>query len=286
MKIAVVTDSGSGLTKQEALEQEIYFLPLQIIIDDKMYLDGVDIKVEQIYEALRNGAMPTTSMPPMGLMEQLLMELKEKGYDEVIAITLTAGLSSTAHILQATAKQCDISLHHIECYSTCNIEAYLAKSAKALVEQGLDAEEIVARLNESVKESNTLIIPDDLQHLKRGGRLTPLAAALGGLLKIKPLLQLNQTSEGKVDVFDKVRTMSKAQQKAVDTFAEAKLDENYALTVLHSDAFTEAEKLTELMKQTFPKAKDFTFGLIGAVISAHTGLGCLGIQYIRKVKGL
>lgn len=286
MKIAVVTDSGSGLTKQEALEKGIYYLPLQIIINDKMYLDGVDIKVEEIYDALRNGAMPTTSMPPIGLMEELLEDLKKEGYGEIIAVTLTAGLSSTAHILQATAKECGIPLHHIECYSTCNIEAYLAESAKALVDQGLDASEIVSRLEKSVASSNTLIIPDDLQHLKRGGRLTPLAAALGGLLKIKPLLQLNRVSEGKVDVFDKVRTMSKAQQKAIDTFKAADLNEDYEYTVLHSGAPEEGEKLKNLMIDTFPAAKDLTFGLIGAVISAHTGLGCLGIQFIKKVKGV
>ncbi|MEG0274013.1 MAG: DegV family protein [Longicatena sp.] len=284
MKIAVVTDSGSGFTKQEALDKGIYFLPLQIIINDNMYLDGVNITVEEIYESLRNGAMPTTSMPPMGLMEELFMQLKKDGYDEVIAVTLTSGLSSTASIMQATAKQCELPIHMVECYSTCNIEAYLVTCAKALVDQGLEATEIVARLEESVASSNTLIVPDDLQHLKRGGRLTPLAAALGGLLKIKPILQLNKTSEGKVDVFDKVRTMSKAQQKAIDTFVSAGLNDDYMLTVLHSGAPIEGQKLKEQMEDTFP-GLHMTFGLIGAVISAHTGLGCLGIQYIRKVKG-
>lgn len=285
MKIAIVTDSGSGLTKQEALDKGLYYLPLQIIINDNMYLDGVDITVEEIYDALREGAMPTTSMPPMGLMEELFLELKEKGYDEVIAIPLTAGLSSTASVLEATAKRNDIKVHMVETYTTCNIEAYLAMSAKALVDQGLEADEIVTRLQESIASSNTLIVPDDLQHLKRGGRLTPLAAALGGLLKIKPLLQLNAVSEGKVDVFDKVRTMSKAQQKAIDTFVNAGINDGYALTVLHSGAPVEGLKLKEQMEDTFP-GFELTYGLIGAVISAHTGLGCLGIQFIKKVKGV
>lgn len=286
MKIAVVTDSGSGITKQEAQEVGLFYLPLQIIIDGHMHLDGVDIHVEEIYDALRNGAMPTTSMPPMGLMEGMMQDLKRDGYEAVIAITLTAGLSSTAHILQASAKENDIAFYSIECYTTCNIEAYLAKSAQKLVVQGIDADEIVERLHQSIASSNTLIIPNDLQHLKRGGRLTPLAAALGGLLKIKPILQLNKESGGKVDVFDKVRTMSKAQGKAIQTFQQANLDNTYALTVLHSGAPQEAAKLKDLMVETFPAITDLTFGLIGAVISAHTGLGCLGIQYIKKVKGV
>lgn len=285
MKIAIVTDSGSGLTKEEALHKGIFYLPLQIIIQDKMFLDGENINVEEIYEYLRNGEMPTTSMPPMGLMENLFQALKRDGYDEVIAIPLTSGLSSTSSVMQAVAKECNMKLHCIETFTTCHVQRYISECAVHLVELGLSVDEIVRRLNASVAHSETLIIPDDLQHLKRGGRLTPLAAALGGLLKIKPILRLDGLSLGKIDVFDKVRTMSKAQQKAVSTFKEKELDASYTLTVLHSGSPMEGEKLKGLMEATFPGI-DLYFGLIGAVISAHTGLGCLGIQYIKKVEGI
>lgn len=207
MKIAVVTDSGSGYTAKEAQENGLFFLPLQVIVKDKMYLDGVDLYTEELYEMLRNGEMPTTSMPPMGRIEELFEKLKEEGYEAVIAVPLTAGLSSTSSVMQAAANRHDVDLRIINCYSTCMIQRYLADSAKALADKGYDADEIVQRLNVCVEHSDTLIIPDDLQHLKRGGRLTPLAAALGGLLKIKPVLKLNEDSEGKIDVFDKVRTM-------------------------------------------------------------------------------
>lgn len=283
MKIAVVTDSGSGLTKQQADELGIFYLPLQIIIQDKMFLDGENITVEEIYEYLRNGEMPTTSMPPMGLVEELFTQLKEEGYEAVIAVPLSQGLSSTSSIMQAVAKEHDVKLHIIESYTTCNIQRYLAESAIKLVQQGLDLDTICERLNASTADSGTLIIPDDLQHLKRGGRLTPLAAALGGLLKIKPILRLDRESEGKVDVFDKVRTMSKAQSKAISTFQEHGLTTEYTLTVLHSGAPQEGEKLKAMMEEAFP-GLDLYYGLIGAVISAHTGVGCLGIQYIRKVE--
>ena len=161
----------------------------------------------------------------------------------------------------------------------------MATSAKKLVDKGLEAQDIVKRLQESIDQSNTLIIPDDLQHLKRGGRLTPLAAALGGLLKIKPILQLNKASEGKIDVYEKVRTLSKAQQNAVSKFVDMQLDDSYELTVLHADSHEEGEKLQKLMQESFPNAPLY-FGPICAVISCHTGIGCLGIQYIKKVRGL
>lgn len=283
MKIAVVTDSGSGLSEKEAQEKGLFYLPLQIIVKDDMYLDGVDIQVEELYEMLKRGEMPTTSMPPMGHIEALFEELKEQRYEAVIAVPLTAGLSSTASVLQAAAHRHELPLHMVECYSTCDLQCYLAETAKALVDKGFAVEEILARLQESIASSDTLIIPDDLQHLKRGGRLTPLAAALGGLLKIKPILKLDAASEGKIDVYDKVRTMSKAMAKAVSTFQEAKLDASYRLVVLHSGAPESGEKLKALMEETFP-GLELHYGLIGAVISAHTGLGCLGIQYMKKVE--
>ena len=283
MKIAVVTDSGSGFTKKEANDLGLFFFLLQVIIQDNMYLDGENITVEEIYECLRNGGMPTTSMPPMGLIEECFTELKENGYEAIIAVPLSGGLSSTSSVMQAVAKDIGIEIHMIECYSTCTIQKYIAESAKKLVDKGVELDEIIRRLNDCIEHSGTLIIPDDLQHLKRGGRLTPLAAALGGLLKIKPILRLDQVTEGKIDVYDKVRTMSKAQAKAIATFAEQNLDENYFVAIIHSDATEEGPKLKALAEEQFPKA-DLYFGLIGPVISAHTGLGCLGLQYIKKAE--
>lgn len=282
MKIAVVTDSGTGLTKQEAQDKGIHYLPLQIILKDTMFLDGEDISVHELYERLKNGEMSTTSMPPMGRIEALFEDLKSEGYDAVIAIPLTSGLSSTASVMQAAAQRHELQLHVIECFTTCHIQCYLALHAIQMVHNGVALEEIVARLKDAVAHSNTLIIPDDLQHLKRGGRLTPLAAALGGLLKIKPILKLNQESQGKIDVYDKVRTMSKAMAKGVSTFQEQGLDESYQLIVLHSGSQEAGLKMKELMEEAYPN-NDIYFGLIGAVISAHTGLGCVGIQYIKKI---
>ena len=149
-------------------------------------------------------------------------------------------------------------------------------------DRGLCGADIKARLEASIAHSDTLIVPDDLQHLKRGGRLTPLAAALGGLLKIKPILKLNASSEGKIDVFAKVRTMSKSLQTTIDTYKEANLNENDILYILHTDAFEEGRKFYELMKEAFPQT-EIVFDHIGPVISVHTGIGCMGAQYIRKV---
>ena len=285
MKIAIVTDSGSGMSQQEAHELGIYFLPLQILHKDTQYLDGVSIDLTKVYDFMHKEEELTTSMPPMALVENALQHMKDDGCDTMIAVTITAGLSSTASVLFAAAKEAGMKTFMIDCFSTCHNQCYLAKSAKKLVDMGVAAEEIVTRLQESIASSNTLIIPDDLQHLKRGGRLTPVAAALGGLLKIKPILQVNEASGGKIDVCEKVRTMVKAQQKAIDTFIAEGIGEDYEITVLHTDVEEEGNILRMKLEEAFP-GRPMTFGCIGAVISVHTGIGCLGMQYIKKVRGL
>ncbi len=283
-KTAVLTDSGTGLTQKEAQEAGLFFLPLQVLHEDRQYLDGVSIQLHEVYDLLKQQAKLTTSMPPIGLVEETLTKIKEAGYDSIICIPITSGLSSSMALIQATAEEIGIKVHLIDCYSTCYLQRYLAMCAKQLADQGIAAEEIVKRLNDSIASSNTLIIPDDLQHLKRGGRLTPVAAALGGLLKIKPLLQLNQSCEGKIDVYDKVRTMSKAQEKAINTFVNEHVDGDYICSCLHTDALESGSALKEKLQAALPNTEIY-FGYIGAVISVHTGIGCLGIQYMKKVAG-
>ncbi len=283
-KTAVLTDSGTGLTQKEAQEAGLFFLPLQVLHEDRQYLDGVSIQLHEVYDLLKQQAKLTTSMPPIGLVEETLTKIKEAGYDSIICIPITSGLSSSMALIQATAEEIGIKVHLIDCYSTCYLQRYLAMCAKQLADQGIAAEEIVKRLNDSIASSNTLIIPDDLQHLKRGGRLTPVAAALGGLLKIKPLLQLNQLCEGKIDVYDKVRTMSKAQEKAINTFVNEHVDGDYICSCLHTDALESGNALKEKLQAALPNTEIY-FGYIGAVISVHTGIGCLGIQYMKKVAG-
>lgn len=283
-KTAVLTDSGTGLTQKEAQEAGLFFLPLQVLHEDRQYLDGVSIQLHEVYDLLKQQAKLTTSMPPIGLVEETLTQIKEAGYDSIICIPITSGLSSSMALIQATAEEIGIKVHLIDCYSTCYLQRYLAMCAKQLADQGIAAEEIVKRLNDSIASSNTLIIPDDLQHLKRGGRLTPVAAALGGLLKIKPLLQLNQSCQGKIDVYDKVRTMSKAQEKAINTFVNEHVDGDYICSCLHTDALEAGTALKEKLQAALPNTEIY-FGYIGAVISVHTGIGCLGIQYMKKVAG-
>lgn len=282
MKIAVVTDSGCGYSKQQMEEMGIYYLPLQVVDGTSTYYDGVDKTIEEILDMVDKGKMLKTSLTPLGLIEELFTELKEKGYDHAIVVPISSGLSSMAQAVKVGAEEAGLEISVIETYTTYFIQRYIAMSAKRLVDEGVALEEIIKRLEDSIAHSNTLIVPDDLNHLKRGGRLTPLAAALAGMLKIKPILMLNDSSLGKVDTFAKIRTMSKALNSAVAHAEEMGIDENYMLAVAHTNAPELAEQLKALYFGKHPENQKVE-GLLSAVIAVHTGIGCVGLQYIKKV---
>lgn len=282
MKIAVLCDSACAMSKQECNDLGIYYLPLQVVLNEKTYLDGVDLTISDVNKMLEEKMMPTTSMPVLGMMHEILQQIKDDGYDAIVCVPLTSGLSSTASALVSSAEAVGIKMALIDCYTTCVIQKYIVLEAKKLVDQGLDLDTIVNKLETSLSRSNTLIIPDDLEHLKRGGRLTPLAAALGGLLKIKPILQLNRAVDGKIDTCDKVRTMSKAMSRAIDILAEDVCDDDVLFVASTGDT-SDGDKLEALMHERFPN-NEIIRDVIGPVISVHTGLNCLGIQRIARVK--
>lgn len=130
MKIAVITDSGTGWSEEQAKEKGLFYLPLQVKCGDEEFLDGIDITVSELYERLRNGEMPTTSMPPLGRVEALFTQLKEEGYEYVIAVPLSAGISSTASMIEAAAKRAELPISVIDPYTTVNTQGYLAVCAR------------------------------------------------------------------------------------------------------------------------------------------------------------
>ncbi len=286
MKIAVVTDSGTGWSEAQAKERGLYYLPLQVKCGDEEFLDGIDITVSELYERLRKGEMPTTSMPPVGRVEALFEELKSEQYDHVIAVPLSAGISSTANMIEAAAKRAEMPVTIIEPYTTVDAQGYLAQCALTLANQGIEPQEIERRLQVSIDSANTLLVPDDLMHLKRGGRLTPLAATLGSMLKIKPILQLNTSTGGKVDVLDKVRTMSKALARMAEVAKADGFDPTaYELRLLDSEGGESVTQMAALLQETFG-ACEIHRSSICPVIAAHTGLGVVAIQYQKKVEGI
>lgn len=289
MKAKVITDSGSGLTQAQADALGIGLLPLQILIDEDQYLDGVNLGVDKLYEFLGEGKMPTTSQPPLLLEEELFENCKNEGITDLIVINLSNGLSSTNQTVQATANRMGITVHTLDIYTTLAVQRYLAIAAKQLLDQGKTPEEIIAMLSEAVDHSAGYLMVDNLDHLAAGGRLTPLAAKLGGMLKIKPILRVCKETGGKVDQFEKVRTFHRAISRTIDQ-VKADLegvspDTEYEFFILNGNADSSAEHARELFEAVRPGTQITTLDMF-PVIACHTGLGSIGVQYIPKIEGV
>ena len=274
MKTAILTDSGSAMTMQQAQELGIFLLPLQVIDEERSYQDGVDISTEEVYEALRKQHTPKTSMPLGSVIEATLRTIKEQGYDEIVSVPLSSGLSSSFNTIQVMAREIGIPVIHIEDFTTCDLQGHEALLAKRYAE-------IKELLSNLIRTSGTLILPNDIQHLKRGGRLTPLAAAAASLLKIKPVLIIDPSTQGKIDVLEKVRTEKKAAAHAVDTISEKLAGREGYVYVIHSDCLQKAEDIREELQKRNSRLT-IRINTISAVIAAHTGLDCIAIQYIEK----
>lgn len=283
MKTAFVTDSGTGKSAAQLKEDGIYSVPLQVSYDKKNFQDLEELGIDEIYELMKEGKMLSTSLPSLGKIEELFTSLKEEGYERIFAVPICTGLSGTINAMVMSAESVGIAFEYVDCHVTAIVQDYMIKLAKQLYENGKDMEEIKEVLGRIVDTTNTILLPNDLQHLKRGGRLTPLAATLGGLLKIKPILKINKETSGKIDVLDKVRTMHKAMDKVIDIMKSEGVDDTYLITVAHADDALEAEVYMNKIKEAFPGASTQIIKLV-SVVGVHTGRGCQAVQYFKMIK--
>lgn len=283
MKIAFVSDSGTGKDVATLAQEGIYSVPLQVSDGNENFHDLEEIRIDDVYNRMRDGHMLTTSLPSLGKIEELFQALKDDGYDMIFAVPICTGLSGTINAMRMSAETIGIKFDYVDCHVTAIVQEYMIKYAKQRYEAGSSIEEIKQVLQEIVHTTNTLLLPDDLQHLKRGGRLTPLAAALGGLLKIKPILQINEKTSGKIDVLDKVRTMHKAMDKAIEMMKQDGVNHTYDITVAHADDEEEGLILQDKLKAAFPDADHHIIKLV-SVVGIHTGRGCQAIQYFKKLE--
>lgn len=284
MKVAFVTDTGTGATPKELLEEGIFGVPLQITIDDVSKLEGEEITVDEVYQLLSEGVHLKTSLASMKRCEELFERLKQDGYDTIFAVPICSGLSGTINMMRVVADAYGLAFDYFDCHVTAVVQHYMVKRAKALYEENKSFAQIKEVLDAICDSTNTLLIPDDLKHLQRGGRLTPLAATLGGLLKIKPILQINKETAGKIDVLDKVRTMSKAMDKTLDNIKGhiPNGGEGYCIAVTYVLCEDKAKDLLARYMAAFPQA-EYVFEPLVSVVGVHTGVGCLAIQYFKKI---
>lgn len=282
MKVAFVCDSGTGRSITELKELGIYSCPLQISDHEKNYLELENISIEEAYEKIDRKEMLKTSLPPLGLISETIEEIKKEGYDTVFCVPICSGLSGTSNAFRLECENAGLNFIFLETYVTAEVEYYCITQAKKMYDEGKSIEEIQEILKEVVQSASTILLPMDLDHLVRGGRLTPFAAKLAGLLKIQPVLKIDQETNGRIDAYDKVRTLHKAMQRVIDIMHEKHVGENYDVFVAYVKDKQNCVEMLDKIKNEFPTATSKLIPLISTV-GCHTGIGCIAIQFYKRI---
>lgn len=288
MKIAVVTDSNSGITQAQAKEMGVAVLPMPFMIDGETYYEDITLTREQFYQRLKDNADIATSQPtPDSILKMWDKLLKE--YDQIIHIPMSSGLSgscSTAMML-AGEDEYEGKVFVVDNRRISVTQYQSVKDAQMLAAMGMDGTQIKKRLEETAADSVVFITVDTLKYLKKGGRITPAAAALGTLLKIKPVLIILGE---KLDSFAKARTMKQAKtmmmnaiQKELDGRLHDSECRNCHLAIAHTDNEEAALEFKKEVEERFPNA-DVYMAPLSLSIACHIGPGSLAVTATRKME--
>lgn len=288
MKIAVVTDSNSGITQAQAKEMGVAVLPMPFMIDGETYYEDITLTREQFYQRLKDNADIATSQPTPDSIPKMWDKLL-KEYDQIIHIPMSSGLSgscSTAMML-AGEDEYEGKVFVVDNRRISVTQYQSVKDAQMLAAMGMDGTQIKKRLEETAADSVIFITVDTLKYLKKGGRITPAAAALGTLLKIKPVLIILGE---KLDSFAKARTMKQAKtmmmnaiQKELDGRLHDSECRNCHLAIAHTDNEEAALEFKKEVEERFPNA-DVYMAPLSLSIACHIGPGSLAVTATRKME--
>ncbi|KRN29033.1 EDD, DegV family domain protein [Lactobacillus selangorensis] len=278
MKTAVVTDSAAYLAPDLAQKYHITIVPITVIFGSKTYLEGVDITSDEFYDKLKNTVtLPTTSQITMTQMKDVYDRLAAEGYDEVISIHLSSGITTFFENLQAFVPSVkNIHVYPFDSKMASAGEADLALLAARLVQAGKTAAEIMPILAEFQKTLGVYFVVDDIRHLLRTGRISNSAAFVGNLLRIKPLLTFD--ADGKIVAIGKERTMKRAFKYIQTHFSDDIANVSYPVQATIVDGYNPIESKTwvDTIQTEHPNVRIET-SHIGPVVGVHTGEKVMGM---------
>ena len=285
-KIGIMTDSHSGILTEEAEKLGIKVLPMPFYIDDELYLEGVDLSREEFYEKLRQGVNVSTSQPSPGDVMDLWEELLKK-YDEILYIPMSSGLSSSCDTAMGLAMEFEGKVRVVNNQRISVTQRQSVLDAIEMAEKGMSVQEIEEVLMREKLESSIYITVDTLKYLKKGGRLTPAAAAIGTVLNLKPVLQIQGE---KLDAYAKVRgkkqakrAMLKAMKNDWETrFKEYASDGEMCLQAAYTGNLEEAEEFKKEIQEVFP-GMEIHMDPLSLSVACHIGYGALAVACSRKV---
>lgn len=281
-KVAVMTDSNSGITQKAGKELGIYVLPMPFYIDEKLYFEDITLSREAFYEKLASDCEISTSQPsPVNVMEMWDTALKE--YEEIVYIPMSSGLSGSFETAAMLAQDYDGKVQVVNNQRISVTQEQSVYDAIHLAEQGKNAEEIKEILEREKMVSSIYLMVDTLKYLKKGGRITPAAAALGTVLNLKPVLQIQGE---KLDSYAKVRgvkaakrTMYRAIREDLETRFAGK---NMVLGLAYSSSEDAVQNWRQEMEEQFP-GYQILQNPLSLSVSCHTGPGSVGVTCMERL---
>lgn len=284
-KIAIVTDSNSGITQEMGKSMGIYVIPMPFFIDGELFLEDITLTQEEFYKRLGDNSDISTSQPSPGEVMECWDDLL-KEYDEIVHIPMSSGLSSTCHAAQSLSQEYEGKVCVVDNQRISVTQKQSVEDAITLREAGKSAAEIKEILEAEKLQASIYITVDTLKYLKKGGRITPAAAALGTVLNLKPVLQIQGE---KLDAFSKVRgwkaakrTMLKAIEKDLEErFSEVR--EDMVLGMAYTCSKEEAQEWKQEIAEKFPEY-EIVEGSLSLSVACHIGPGAMAVTCMKKVR--
>lgn len=279
----IVTDTTSAMNLEIAQEHGIELVPLSVVISGKEFKDLIDISNDVLYEKLRDGLVPTTSQPSTGYIMEKMEKWKEDNYDAVIILTCSSDLSGTNANFHMVKEQ--LGMDNVYVVDTRSVGAPImdgAIRAKEMADEGASVQDILLMLDKKYQNQFSFLFPETLTQLKKGGRISPIAANMASLLKIKPLLYLKEDGTV-VDKFGFARTEGKIVQLIIDKFKDLNVNSlTNKIYISHADNLRGAQKVEQLCKALFDDI-DCEIVELPSVLTCHGGLGCIAVQSTLKI---
>lgn len=285
-KIAIVTDSNSGITQAEGKKIGIYVLPMPFMIDEVTYYEDIDLTQEQFYEKLKSGANIATSQPSPDSVTSLWDKLLQE-YDEIVHIPMSSGLSGSCQSAMAFAADYDGRVQVVNNQRISVTQRQSALDALQLAAAGKDAAQIKEFLENDKFNSSIYIMLDTLYYLKKGGRITPAAAAIGTMLRLKPVLTIQGE---KLDAFAKARTTSQGKTMMINAikkdinerFGGMTEDKHIWLQIAYTHDRAAAEQFRTEVEAEFP-GYDIHIDSLSLSVACHIGPGALALACCKKI---
>lgn len=285
-RVAIITDSNSGITQAQGKELGIFIVPMPFTINEEEYFEDINLTAEEFYKRLAQDADISTSQPSIESITKLWNEIL-KDYDEIVHIPMSSGLSGSCGTAMMLAQDFEGKVFVVNNQRISVTQRQSAIDASELAKRGKSAEEIKEYLESTKLESSIYIMVDTLKYLKRGGRITPAAAALGTMLRLKPVLQIQGE---KLEAFAKAKTVKQAKSMMINAIKDD-IEKRFGgieskkvnLFIAHTNNLEAANKLKEELEAELPGFGDIYVDNLSLSVSCHIGPGSLAIACSKKL---